>query len=171
MARLIVTLPDTSQETTFDLDAPQVTLGRSEDNMIQIDHASVSGHHAQFTFEAGGYVVRDLNSTNGTRVNSEPVTLHRLEGGEKIRFGRVEAVYLSGKEGNDLKSLPEVSKASAEISTRSVKPADFSSASPFKKHAKKKDPLATAATLLAAIAFALLAFAFVSILGIQPPQP
>ncbi len=168
MAHLILSLPENQQEMTFDLEAPQVTLGRYEDNMIMVDHASVSGHHAQFTSEAGGYVLRDLNSTNGTRVNGEPITLHRLEGGEKIRFGQVEALYLTGKENENLKSLPEVSRAAAEISKKSVTPPDFSAA--FKKHVRKKDAFSTVTILLSLFSLGLLVFAIFTILGIQPPQ-
>lgn len=170
MARLILTLPDTQQELSFDLEEPQITVGRAEDNMIRVEHASVSSHHAQFTLEAGGYVLRDLNSTNGTRVNGEPITMHRLEGGERIRFGRVEGVYHSGKDGAGLKELPQAAPASAEISTRSVTPADFGSSSPFNRHDEKKDPFAIAVAAAAVIALGLLAFAVYSTLGIHAPQ-
>jgi pSer/pThr/pTyr-binding forkhead associated (FHA) protein len=168
MPRLVVNFPD-SHESTFDIEEAQVTVGRSDDNAIQLDHASVSGHHAQFTLEAGGYELRDLGSTNGTRVNGEPITTVRLEGGEQIRFGKIEAFFSSGKEGGGLKPLPSVTQGDAQVSSKSVRPPDFRASSGFERHGKKKDPMATVALLAACLAFGALAFAVFSIIGIQPP--
>ncbi len=169
MPRLVVTLPDASEQT-FELNENQITIGRSEDNAIQIDHASVSGHHAQLTLEAGGYDLRDLGSTNGTRVDGEQIMHQRLEGGEQLRFGRVDAIYFSGKEGEGgSKPMPKAKTTSATISHQSVRPADFQAASGFKRHAKKKDPIGGLAIVLGLVAAAMLGFATFSVLGIQPP--
>jgi pSer/pThr/pTyr-binding forkhead associated (FHA) protein len=42
--------------------------------MIQIDDPSVSGRHAQLSLIDDRYQLKDLDSTNGTRVNSESIT-------------------------------------------------------------------------------------------------
>jgi hypothetical protein len=79
------------------IDGAPLTIGRVEDNDIQLPDSRVSGHHAVIAVEDGGSVVlRDLNSRNGSYVDearlSEPRVLH---GGEQLRFGghqlRVEA--------------------------------------------------------------------------------
>ncbi len=169
MPRLVITLPNSSEQI-YELEEAQITVGRSEDNMIQIDHQSVSGHHAQLTLEAGGYELRDLGSTNGTRVNGEAITNARLNGGERIRFGRIEAVFADGNKAGGLQPLPEQSGKGGEVTSRSVRPADFRSTSPFRRHAKKKDPLSTAAILAACLAFGSLAYAIFAVLSIQRPS-
>ena len=100
MPKLQITLPDGSnldQELTDDL----ISVGRIVDNMIQIEDASVSSHHAQLVFgEAGDYVLQDLGSTNGTRLNGKQINegeQHKLQNGDKVRFGSIEATY--GSEG------------------------------------------------------------------------
>ena len=72
MRKLQIILPD-GTESTHELTEDVVTLGRLSDNTIRIDDASVSSHHAQFTLAGGEYRLKDLNSTNGTRVNGEQI--------------------------------------------------------------------------------------------------
>src|SRR5581483_10922658 len=55
------------------LDAPVVTIGRSRSNDISLDDARVSRHHARIVRDATGYLLEDLNSRNGTRVDDRPV--------------------------------------------------------------------------------------------------
>ena len=78
----------------FELEGPQTTIGRRPDNDIQIDDVTVSGHHAVIRREASAYmegldelILCDLGSTNGTLVNGQTVTEHRLRGGDEIRIG------------------------------------------------------------------------------------
>jgi len=51
----------------------EMTLGRREDNTIIIEGPAVSGHHCTISVADGNFVVRDSGSTNGTRLNDEPV--------------------------------------------------------------------------------------------------
>ncbi|HZJ17269.1 MAG TPA: FHA domain-containing protein, partial [Chthoniobacteraceae bacterium] len=68
MPKLQISLPDGTQNS-FDLIEDTITVGRVEDNMIQIDDASVSSHHAELVRDGDDYLLRDLDSTNGTRLN------------------------------------------------------------------------------------------------------
>ena len=47
-----------------------VSLGRSADADIRLDDRYASGFHARVFNRGGGYFVEDLNSTNGTLLNS-----------------------------------------------------------------------------------------------------
>ena len=47
----------------------------------------VSRRHAEIALSEGGYVLKDLGSPNGTFVNGEPVTEHRLKEGDRITMG------------------------------------------------------------------------------------
>ena len=49
-----------------------------------VGHPSVSRRHARLSFRDGHWVLRDLDSTNGTRVNGTPVVRYRLEPGDRL---------------------------------------------------------------------------------------
>jgi hypothetical protein len=81
------------QGKTFELIEDTITVGRSLDNQIILEDATVSHHHAQFEAQTGGYMVRDLGSTNGTRVNGMRITDVKLNNGDQVRFGSVECRF------------------------------------------------------------------------------
>ncbi len=64
-------------------------LGRSARTDFQIDHDSISRFHAELELREDGLFVRDLDSSNGTYVNNEPVSEARLESGCILRLGDV----------------------------------------------------------------------------------
>jgi pSer/pThr/pTyr-binding forkhead associated (FHA) protein len=65
-----------------------VSIGRLPDNVIQIDNLAVSGHHAKVYWDAGKYVVEDIDSLNGTYVNDVRVTRQPLKDGDKVLIGK-----------------------------------------------------------------------------------
>jgi len=64
------------QELSFDV--PQILIGRTEDNDISIPSSYVSRHHILLFRNGDSTILVDLNSTNGTFVNSKRVYNHRL---------------------------------------------------------------------------------------------
>ena len=68
----------------------EITLGRSASCGVQLDDTFVSGVHARI-FNAGGtFMVEDLDSRNGTRLNGvalEPGAASPLEPGDRVQFG------------------------------------------------------------------------------------
>ncbi|WP_423068282.1 FHA domain-containing protein [Devosia sp. CN2-171] len=86
--------PSSGQKTGFAVTGARVTVGRSRDNTIVIAGDTVSGHQAVFIRgEAGAYSVVNLSETNPTLVNEESVQTRELKGGERLRFGLVEALF------------------------------------------------------------------------------
>jgi pSer/pThr/pTyr-binding forkhead associated (FHA) protein len=76
----------------FELDKPELTIGRDSNCDIQIDDSAVSSHHAVITTQANRYlpdqvdiVLKDLDSTNGTFVNDIKVTQHQLSNDDDVR--------------------------------------------------------------------------------------
>jgi FHA domain len=68
-----------------------ISLGRSADADVRLDDRYASGFHARVFNRGGGYFVEDLNSTNGTLLNSQE--LHgeaELRPGDVIRIGDTE---------------------------------------------------------------------------------
>ena len=68
----------------------EVSLGRGEDNDVVIPHASVSRAHARLMRRNGVYELTDLNSTNGSYVNEQPVHGSvSVTSGSEVRLGDI----------------------------------------------------------------------------------
>ncbi len=68
-----------------------LTAGRGPDNGVLLVDASVSTHHAVFHKVGEGWMVKDLNSTNGTWINGIRIQGKApLAEGDSLRFGVVE---------------------------------------------------------------------------------
>jgi hypothetical protein len=61
---------------------------------IALFDVSVSRHHAWIKQELDGWIVRDTDSSNGTRVNEEVVSTHCLSHGDRVGFGRFELYFV-----------------------------------------------------------------------------
>ena len=73
------------EERVFD--KPRLLLGRSEHNDIALQSRFVSRHHALLVRHGGSTFLMDLNSTNGTFVNSRRVSNHVLVHEDVITLG------------------------------------------------------------------------------------
>jgi hypothetical protein len=96
MAKLVI-LNQGMTGRSFDLSVERTTVGRLEDNTLQIPDPSVSSHHAEILLRGTEILVRDLNSTNGTFVNGEKISETVLQPGQVLRFGQVELKIDDGK--------------------------------------------------------------------------
>jgi len=67
-----------------------LTIGRDPGNKLAIDSAFVSKQHAVVRYIDGRYVIEDLKSANGTRVNGGRVDAARLQAGDRIEVGDEE---------------------------------------------------------------------------------
>jgi pSer/pThr/pTyr-binding forkhead associated (FHA) protein len=93
MAR-IVQLLDGVATTQFEIDKPEIHIGRSSECDIYVDDPSVSSVHCVIETRAASdegrapeYHIRDLDSTNGTYVNIDRVENTRLVHEDVIRVG------------------------------------------------------------------------------------
>lgn len=90
MPRVIITVPDqTPQPYRFQLDRQSVQLGRGSENDIAIHCGSVSVKHAVMERIPGGYQIRDLGSTNGTKIDDERLPVIPLRDGITVMLGDV----------------------------------------------------------------------------------
>jgi pSer/pThr/pTyr-binding forkhead associated (FHA) protein len=96
----------------FVLDKSVVLVGRAAECDIVIDHRSVSGEHARVVFENGHFIVYDLGSTNGVRVNSEPYASCVLQHNDQVQFGHVRFRVL--RPGESLKREGQAVEAPVE---------------------------------------------------------
>lgn len=80
-----VVLPDGRR---ISLGSEPLVIGRLAENAIVFEDPNVSRKHAEIVASGGGWVVRDLGSTNGTKVNGTTIAGERaLRDGDIVSFG------------------------------------------------------------------------------------
>jgi FHA domain/B-box zinc finger len=89
MAKLVIRTPGLPAEV-INLKPGPNRLGRSAAADFQIFHDTLSRFHCEVNVKDDGMTVRDLDSSNGTFVNDQPVIhLTPLETGSLLRLGSV----------------------------------------------------------------------------------
>jgi len=63
-----------------------VTIGRKSGNRVVLSDERVSGEHALITYEDGEYVLKDLDSRNGTYVEEQRIVREVLKHGKRFRI-------------------------------------------------------------------------------------
>ena len=109
---------------TFEIDKDVVTIGRKDENDIPLKDGSVSGRHAEIykaENEDGtvAYVLRDLGSSNGTRINSVPIEEQVLKNNDLIMFGSVEVLFDSN-DGSAMEDSSTISRLTHTIDLSSI---------------------------------------------------
>jgi len=90
--RIVVAMEDGRR--ILPLETTSVEVGR-EGCAVTLAHPSVSGRHARISFENGFFVLRDLQSRNGTFVDGLPVPAPTPLGTQTaITFGTVECLFV-----------------------------------------------------------------------------
>jgi pSer/pThr/pTyr-binding forkhead associated (FHA) protein len=154
MPKLQIVRPDGSQ-TDHELTEEVLTIGRAPDNIFPIDDVSVSSHHAQIAPSSGIFLLKDLGSTNGTKVNGadlQPETDYTLKPGDKIRFGKVDSIFDPEHAEAGAQELPSNEDRAIAPASRSIKPSNFMNASPFQKSVRKKDTIGIAIMVIGILA-------------------
>lgn len=85
-AGLSIVRPD-GGASTFRITGSRTTIGRAPGNTLVIDDGEASGHHAEILVSRDGFRLRDVGSSNGTRVNGQGVTDVFLSLGDEIGIG------------------------------------------------------------------------------------
>jgi pSer/pThr/pTyr-binding forkhead associated (FHA) protein len=93
MIRLILKLKE-AQIQEFALEKDEIHIGRAKENDIVIDNIAVSRKHAQIQKGTMGYVLKDLNSSNGTFLNGVKIDAgdHLLFDGAVIGIAKFEII-------------------------------------------------------------------------------
>ena len=78
------------------LERETIILGRGDDCDITVLDNSVSRRHARFDLDIDGYLVTDLDSTNGTFVNDTPAKHTPVADGDYLRAGNILYRFLAG---------------------------------------------------------------------------
>jgi len=75
------------------LGTSKMLIGRHASNDICLRDGSVSRHHAAIVPEENGWLIIDLNSTNGLRLNGQSIRQAYLSDSDEITVGRFRMVY------------------------------------------------------------------------------
>ncbi len=70
-----------------------LTLGRSPDNDLQINDPKVSRYHCVIERKDARYVLKDLNSSNGTFLNAKRISEEPLRDGDEIQIGATVLLF------------------------------------------------------------------------------
>ena len=124
----------------FQINRSEITIGRRSDNTIILDNPTVSGNHCSLVQENDRFLLRDLNSTNGTRVNSREITESHLKTKDLVQVGSVE--FLFDEEATENAEAGLYARADVvEAQGAATVPISFGSISPFGARRKESKGL------------------------------
>ena len=128
-------------QMTIDLVGPRMAVGRIDGNEVQVVHGSISSRHAELVLEGVEYRVRDLESTNGTRVNDEKITEALLQDRDRLQFGQIPFRY-EGAVPRAALALPQAGASfQIEIGVEEGIPENFHNLSPIKGKGESGSPI------------------------------
>ncbi|MBW2093878.1 MAG: FHA domain-containing protein [Deltaproteobacteria bacterium] len=81
----------------YPLTRAKMTLGRSKNNDLPLKDITVSRHHAEIKKDERGYLILDLGSYNGTRLNGKLIQTAPLHFGDKVQIGLTRLTFLEKK--------------------------------------------------------------------------
>lgn len=84
---ILVVVQGGAEGTEFDIANERVTLGRGNDADLKFEDPALSQVHLAFEATSEGMQLRDLQSTNGVRVNGAEVKCAELKHGDRIEAG------------------------------------------------------------------------------------
>jgi pSer/pThr/pTyr-binding forkhead associated (FHA) protein len=79
---------------TYELRKDRLSIGRSRESDIFLEDLAVSRLHASiYRDDSGSYILRDENSANGTSVNGQRISEHRLNEGDEVQVGQTTMTF------------------------------------------------------------------------------
>ncbi|MDO9543072.1 MAG: FHA domain-containing protein [Kiritimatiellia bacterium] len=126
----------------FDVNKDRTTIGRAANNDIMVQDEAVSSQHCYISRRGNSFILHDLNSTNGTTLNLQPVlTEATLQNKQVIQVGASELMFEGGPEEGVTSSIQPVTEVVVEKSPVVTAPKSFSSVSPFGARYKSRKGL------------------------------
>lgn len=90
----LIILSEQYRGKTFELTKDLYTIGRVEERDICIPDPAISTYHCALVRQGDDYIVKDQDSTNGTRVNYVPAADgQKLQCSDVIQIGGIEILY------------------------------------------------------------------------------
>jgi adenylate cyclase len=86
------------RDRVFTIGERPVVIGRAPDCELLLQNESISRQHARIAYDDEGWVLRDLGSKNGSRVNAFQITDQVLRHGDRIDLGTIRMYVEIGPE-------------------------------------------------------------------------
>ena len=110
MAKIHVML--SGQEVgTYPMKSSPWIVGRHGTCHVQIDNASVSRRHCQFTHENGTYYVQDMMSSNGTFIDGQRIRRAPVQNATEINVGKYVLIF----EDTGMEIIPAAARPGAGV--------------------------------------------------------
>jgi pSer/pThr/pTyr-binding forkhead associated (FHA) protein len=174
----LIVLSEKLRGKTFELTKDVQSAGRTEDKDICIKDPTISSHHCDFVKTEKSYILRDNQSTNGTRVNNVPITEQELKNSDILQLGGVEILYDCEDKSvtTAIKTQTGINLQGAQVGISTIK--EMANFSPFasdkKKNAKNQKIMIIFVIILVLVIIALLAYLskimFLNKSTSQPPR-
>jgi FHA domain-containing protein len=107
--------PDSGKVYSFD--RVEITIGRTMDNDVVINDPGISRQHMSIRDKGGAYILKDLGSSNGTKLNGKKIGEEVLRPGDVIMMGTVQ-VRFEGPSGSSKAKKPAKRPARRQPSKR-----------------------------------------------------
>ncbi|EKD42264.1 MAG: sigma-54 dependent transcription regulator, partial [uncultured bacterium] len=99
-------ITDTNKQTRrIKIGKMPLSMGSGPDNQLVINDDYVSSRHGEITKDAHGYLLTDLNSTNGTYLNGRKISEVIVHVGDEMRLGETLIKMISTKKEETIKPL------------------------------------------------------------------
>jgi pSer/pThr/pTyr-binding forkhead associated (FHA) protein len=86
-----------------------LVIGRGKEADLILDDKAVSRTHAEIRNWDGDFVIKDLNSSNGTQVNGKSVAVALLKAGDTVGIGPVTFHFEKGVQKGSRTIIQEIS--------------------------------------------------------------
>lgn len=116
----------------FEIRKDRMAIGRNQINDVVLVDEAVSSQHCYVAKRGERYILHDLNSTNGTFLNSERITDEvELKPKQLIQVGACEFMFNGDSEEDGEASMTSMTKVVVDVGRPVISPAFFESVSPF----------------------------------------
>ena len=80
-------------DVVFEIVSAETLIGRAPTCGLQLADESISREHSVVLADGGTYLLEDLQSTNGIKVNGKRVRSTELDHGDEIEIGQTRLIF------------------------------------------------------------------------------
>ncbi len=118
ICKVTIEYPDGKQQT-LEFDHQALTLGRTDDNDIILEHPSISRTHAKVILVEQLLEVTDLGSSNGSYINGKKITQTKaVKPGDLVSFGEVKVRFYIPEKHLQTQMMSAIKAPGAEQATQ-----------------------------------------------------
>ncbi len=127
---ILIGMSESVRGKTYDIAEERTAIGRNSTNILVFENETISGRHCVIEREGKRFKIRDLGSTNGTRVNSRDIQEAELKPKDLVQIGSME--FLFDAHDDEIENTQVGANTSVQVAPGpAVAPESFSSISPF----------------------------------------